>query len=453
MLGESELKNLADRALALSQAEQTEVVIFAPHSSLTRFANSYIHQNVEQQDVDIRVRAVVGKKIGVASSNDHSDEGLRAVVGRALALARHQQDNSDFQSLPAPRPVRRIDAFVERTARTGPEERAAVVGQICDAATKAGLTAAGAFRTSTAEVAVANSLGVFAYHRDTMTDINTVVMGEQGSGHAERVSTDVGDIDAAEVAKEAIDTALRNVNQIDLAPGEYDVVFKEYAVADILDFFAYLSFGAQAYQEKRSFMAGRMGERVMGEQITMWDDGLASNTVPNPFDFEGVPKERVTFIDQGVARDVVWDSYTAGKEGADGPDGQRRESTGHALPAGSTFGPVPSNMFLGTGDATLDEMVASTRRGVYVSRFWYTRTVHPLNVVVTGMTRDGTFLIKDGKITAPIKNLRFTQSYLEAMNRVEAIGKTATMQNAIVGVSRVPALKIARWNFSGVSEY
>ena len=450
MLGESELKNLADHALALSQAEQTEVVIFAPHSALTRFANSYIHQNVEQQDVDIRVRAVMGKKIGVASSNDHSDAGLRTVVERALALARHQQDNTDFQTLPAPRPVRRIDAFVERTARTGPEERAAVVGQICDAATKAGLTAAGAFRTSTAEVAVANSLGVFAYHRDTMADINTVVMGEQGSGHAERVSMDVGDIDGAEVAKEAIDTALRNVNQIDLAPGEYDVVFKEYAVADILDFFAYLSFGAQAYQEKRSFMAGRMGERVMGEQITMWDDGLASDTVPNPFDFEGVPNERVTFIEQGVARDVVWDSYTAGKQGV---DGQGRESTGHALPSGSTFGPVPSNMFLGTGDATLDEMVASTRRGVYVSRFWYTRAVHPLNVVVTGMTRDGTFLIKDGKITAPIKNLRFTQSYLEAMNRVEAIGKTATLHRAIAGVSRAPALKIAGWHFTGASEY
>ena len=454
MLGETELKDLADRALALSQAEQTEVVIFAPHSALTRFANSYIHQNVEQQDVDIRVRAVVGKKIGVASSNDLSDEGLRSVVERALALARHQRDNPDFQSLPAPKPVRQIDAFVERTAATGPEERAAVVGQVCDAATKAGLTAAGAFRTSQAEVAVANSLGVFAYHRDTMTDINTVVMGEQGSGHAERVSMDVADMDGAEVAKEAVDTALRNVNQIEVPPGEYDVVFKEYAVADILDFFAYLSFGAQAYQEKRSFMAGRLGERVMGEQISIWDDGLSPDTVPNPFDFEGVPKKRVTFIDQGVARDVVWDSYTAGKDGADGPDGQSRKSTGHALPAGSTFGPVPMNMFLGTGDATLDDMVASTKRGVWVSRFWYTRTVHPLNVVVTGMTRDGTFLIEDGKITAPIKNLRFTQSYLEAMNQVEAIGKTATLHRAIAGgVSRAPALKIAGWHFTGASEY
>jgi predicted Zn-dependent protease len=279
-----------------------------------------------------------------------------------------------------------------------------------------------------------------------MADINTVVMGEQGSGHAERVSFDVGDIDGDEVAREAVDKALRNVNQTTLPPGEYDVVFQEYAVADILDFFAYLSFGAQAYQEKRSFMAGRLGERVMGENIDIWDDGLARDTAPNPFDWEGVPRQRVDFVERGVARDVVWDSYCAGKE-------TDRASTGHALPAGNTFGPVPSNMFLATGDATLDDMVASTKRGVWVSRFWYTRPVHPLNVVVTGMTRDGTFLIEDGKITSPIRNLRFTQSYLEAMNRVEAIGKTSMLCQAIAGVSRVPALKIRGWAFTGVSEY
>ena len=445
MLGQEELKKLADRALEMSQADQTEIVVVAPHSALTRFANNYIHQNVEQQDLDIRVRSIIGKKIGVASSNDTSDDGLKNVVDRALNLARHQRENADFHSLPSPQPIKEADAYVERTARTGPEERAAVVAQICDAASRAGLTAAGAFRTASTEIAVANSLGTFAYQRDTLADVNTVVMSEHGSGHAERVSPDVGDIDGEAIAKEAVDTALRNINQTELPPGDYDVVFQEYAVADILDFFAYLSFGAQAYQEKRSFMAGRIGEQVMGENIDLWDDGLAADTVPNAFDFEGVPRQRVNFIERGVAREVTWDSYTAGKEG--------RESTGHALPAGATFGPVPSNMFLRAGDATLDEMVASTKRGVWVSRFWYTRPVHPLNVVVTGMTRDGTFLIEDGKITAPIKNLRFTQSYLEAMNRVEAIGKETMLHQAIAGVCRVPPLKIAKWTFTGASEY
>jgi predicted Zn-dependent protease len=446
MLGEQELRNLGDKVLAASKADQTEVLVFAPRSALTRFANNYIHQNVEQVDADVRVRAVIGKKIGVASSNDISDEGLRKVAEKASELARHQKENPDFQSLPAPRPIRRADAYVERTARCGPEERAAVVAQVCDAASRAGLTAAGAFRTAVAEVAVANSLGVFAYHHDTMADINTVVMGEHGSGHAERVSLDVGDIDGEAIAREAVDTALRNVNQIEIEPGAYDVVFQEYAVADILDFFCYLSFGAQAYQEKRSFMSGRIGEKVMGENISIWDDALAADTIPNPFDFEGVPRRKVSFIEDGIAREVVWDSYTAGKEGD-------RESTGHALPAGNTFGPVPANMYLKTGDATVEDMVKSTRRGIFVSRFWYTRPVHPLNVVVTGMTRDGTFLIENGEITSPVRNLRFTQSYLEAMNQVEAIGKDSMLHQAIVGVSRIPALKIAKWNFTGVSEY
>ena len=184
MIGQEELKSLADHALELSQADQTEIVVVAPHSALTRFANNYIHQNVEQQDLDIRVRSVIGKKIGVASSNDTSGDGLKNVVERALNLARHQRDNADFQSLPSPQPIQDADAYVERTARTGPEERAAVVAQICDAASRAGLTAAGAFRTASTEIAVANSLGTFAYQRDTLADVNTVVMSEHGSGHA-----------------------------------------------------------------------------------------------------------------------------------------------------------------------------------------------------------------------------------------------------------------------------
>jgi predicted Zn-dependent protease len=446
VISEQELKHLADTALSMSHADQTEVVIFSPHSALTRFANNYIHQNVEQQDIDVRVRAVLGKEIGVASSNDVSDDGLRAVVERAETLARHQKENPDFTSLPGPSPIPHVEGYVEGTARTGPEQRASVVGKVCAAASRAGLTAAGAFRTSVASVAVANSLGVFAYARDTMADINTVIMSDQGSGHAARTSMDVSEIDGAALAAEAIDKAERNVEQIELPPGEYDVVFQDYAVTDILDFFSYLSFGAQAVQEKRSFMAGRFGERVMGENISIWDDGLSPDTLPNPFDFEGVPRERVTFIEQGVARDVVWDSYTAGKEG--------RQSTGHALPAGNTFGPIPSNLFLGTGDSTIDDMVASTKLGVWVSRFWYTRPVHPLNVVVTGMTRDGTFLIEDGKVTSPIRNLRFTHSYLEAMNQVEAIGRTATLQQSdILGVNRVPPIKVRGWTFTGVSEY
>jgi predicted Zn-dependent protease len=451
MLGESQLKDLADRILAMSQADQTEVVVFSGSSALTRFANNYIHQNVEQEDVDVRLRVVLGQssggaKIGIASTNVLSDESLRALVEQATEMARRQKANADFRSLPGPQSIRSVDSFVERTARCAPEDRAAVVARICAAAVRSGLTAAGAFRTAVGEVTVANSLGVFAYHRDATADINTVVMGESSSGHAERVSLDVAEIDADDVAREAVDKAVRGANPVALEPGEYPVILEEYAVADLLDFFAYLSFGAQAYQEKRSFMSGRLGEKVMGENVSIWDDGLAPDTVANPFDFEGVPRQRVEFVTAGVASGIAYDSYSAGKE-------EGRQSTGHALPAGHTFGPIPSNTFLSAGDATKEDMLASIERGIWVSRFWYTRPVHPLKVIITGMTRDGTFLIEKGRITAPIKNLRFTQSYVDALNEVEAIGRETRLLPAIAGYSRVPALHIRRWNFTGATEF
>ncbi len=444
-LGESDLKSIADRILGASTADQTEVLVFTNDSALTRFANSYIHQNVELTSVDISVRAVIGKKIGVAATNILSDESLRGVAERAVTLARHQKENDDFQSLPAPAPIRQAAAFSERTAKYTPEERADVVAAICDAARRANVTAAGAFKTSTGEMAVANSLGVFAYHQETTADISTTMMVDSGSGYADRIAVDVGDIDGKALATEAIDKCLRSANPIALEPGQYDVILEEYAVADILDFLAYLSFGAQAFQEQRSFLSGHLGEKVMGENISIWDDGLAHDTIANPFDFEGVPKQRVEFITDGVAKGVVYDTYYAGKED--------KTSTGHGLPAGMTFGPIPSNMFLKAGTATKEEMLASVERGIWVSRFWYTRPVHPLKVLVTGMTRDGTFLIEKGKITAPIKNLRFTQSYLEALNQVEMIGKETSLHSAIIGVSRVPALKIKSWNFSGATEF
>jgi PmbA protein len=445
LLGESEIKNIADRILGASTADQTEVLLFANHSALTRFANSYIHQNVEQTSVEISVRAVIGKKIGVAATNILSDESLRGVAERAVMLARHQKENDDFQSLPAPAPIPQAHAFSERTANCTPEERADVVAGICDAARRAGVTAAGAFRTSISEATVANSLGVFAYHQGTTADITTTMMTDSGSGCADRIAIDVADIDGKALAAEAIDKCLRSANPIVLEPGQYEVILEEEAVADILDFFAYLAFGAQAFQEQRSFLSGHLGEKVMGENISIWDDGLASDTIPSPFDFEGVPKQRVEFITNGVAKGVVYDTYYAGKEG--------KISTGHGLPAGVTFGPIPSNMFLKPGTATKEEMLASVKRGVWVSRFWYTRPVHPLKVLVTGMTRDGTFLIENGKITAPIKNLRFTQSYLEALNQADMIGKETNLHSAIIGVSRVPALKVKSWNFSGATEF
>ena len=443
--GEDELQSLARRVLATVDADQAEVLVYGGASALTRFANSYIHQNVEESATSVHVRAVIGKKVGVATTDVVTEAGLSEVARRAVDLARLQQENVDFRSLPGPTPLTPVDAYVPRTAECTPEARAEAVRRVCEAAATSRLVAAGAFRTQQSELGVMNSLGVWAYHRDTTADINTVVMGETSSGHAERLTLDAGEIDGGALAAEAIDKCRRGADPRELAPGIYDVILEEYAVADIMDYFAYLAFGAQAFLEKRSFMSGRLGEKVMGENVSIWDDGLSLTGVPQPFDAEGVARQRVDFVVDGVAKDVAWDSYYGGIGG--------HASTGHALPAGETFGPMPGNLFLATGEATKEEMVASTRRGVWVSRFWYTRPVHPLTVLLTGMTRDGTFLIEDGRIVAPVKNLRFTQSYLEAMNQVEMVGRESRLLPHFAGCCRVPALKVRGWNFTGATEF
>jgi predicted Zn-dependent protease len=448
MLGESEMRRIAQSVLAASRADQTEVEVFWHNSALTRFANNYIHQNVELTDVDVRVRSVIGQKIGIASTNELSDEKLAAVAAKAYENAQHQRENEDFRSLPRPAPYQQVDAWVEATARCGPEERASVVGQICDASSRAGLTAAGAFHTTAHELALANSFGVFAHHVETQADINTVIMSDTSSGYAARVSKDVADIDGAAVGDEAVDRALRGVEPRTIEPGDYEVILEPYAVCDMLDFFSYLSFGALPFMEKRSFLSGRIGEKVMDDRISIWDDGLSPDAIPTPFDYEGVPKQKVTFIDGGVAAGVVWDTYLAGKQGG----GQ--QSTGHALPAGSTIGALPLHMFMAGGDATVEDMVKDVKRGLWVSRFWYTRTVHPLNVITTGMTRDGTFLIEDGKVVGPVRDMRFTQGYVEALNNVDAVGKDPMLVLGDFGggVRLVPSLKLSKWTFTGVKE-
>lgn len=445
MLTEVELRRIFDIGLAHSTADQTEIVLFDTDSSLTRFANNEIHQNVSERDTALLVRAVLGKKVGVASLNRTDDAGIRLAVERAIELARFQVDNPDFRSMPLQKPITKVNAYAEPTAACTPEQRARAVGVVVGRAAEQGLVAAGAFSTSVSQVAVANSMGVFCYHANTEANLSTVIMSDSSSGYADRLSQNVKDIDPEAVAQEAVGKALRGRDPQSLGPGEYEVVLEEYAVSDILDFFAYLGFGAQAVQEERSFMAGHIGQRVMGDNISIWDDGLAPNTIPMPFDYEGVPKQRVELIQQGIAHGVVYDTVTAGREG--------KESTGHGLPAGSTFGPVPIHLYLAPGSATKEELIRSVRRGLLVTRFWYTRTVHPLSVTVTGMTRDGTFLIENGEIVAPVRNLRFTQSYLEAFNHVDIVGAETWLKQSMFSYNRVPALKIAQWNFTGATEY
>ncbi|MFN8532039.1 MAG: TldD/PmbA family protein [Dehalococcoidia bacterium] len=442
MLTDAELRSLADHALAASDADQTEVIVSDVESSLTRFASNEIHQNVAERSFSLTVRAVVGKKIGVATTNDLSDEGVRRVVERAGMIARHSPDNPDFHSLPGPTPIPAADGWRETTARFSPEARALLAEPLCRRAHEEGLSAAGSIETRAEQTAVANSLGVFAIARHTTAGAVAVVMGESGSGYADRFSIDAADLDAEDLASDVLGRARRAQKPIDLPVGDYPVVLEPYAVADLLLYLGYLGFGAQSVQEQTSFLAGRFGERVMGENISIWDDPTGPGVVPEPFDPEGVPSRRVDLVVDGVAAGVVYDTLTAGRDG--------KQSTGHALQPGSTFGPLARHLYLAPG--TVDDLVRSIGRGLLVTRFWYTRPVHFLTVTMTGMTRDGLFLIENGEVVAPVKNMRFTQSYLAAMNDVLAIGRSTKLQIE-EGCYRVPGVAIGHWSFTGKTDF
>lgn len=453
MLGQEQCKQIAGRILARSTADQAEVVISAADSALTRFANSTIHQNVAESDAEVRIRVVLleaaggGARIGVASTNNLDEAALARTLEAALSIARLQPPNPDFHSLPEPLPLAEVASFSDATAGCAPEARARGAGTVCLLARDSGVVASGALTTASLEFGVYNSLGIAAYHRTSQADINTVIMSDTSAGYASAFSLDVRDLDFEAIGREAVAKCLRSRSPRPLDPGEYTVILEPYAVQDFLHMLTWTGFGAVAFQEGRSFMAGRLGQQIVDPRVSIWDDGLSPDGVPLPFDFEGVPRQRVDLIRAGVASGVVYDSYTAGKEG--------KRSTGHALPAPNPMGPVPINLFFAGGDSSLDEMVRSTERGIYVTRFHYTRPVDPMRVVITGMTRDGTFLVENGEIAYPVKNLRFTQSYLEALNHLESLSRDTRLLTGMAGFAcdRMPALKVHQFRFTGATEF
>lgn len=438
---------LLERGIAAAGvgAGEVEATYHATDAALTRFANSRIHQNVAEHDATLRLRVVRDGRTGVAGTNRLDDEGIQAAAERALAIAERAAVNPDQPPLPMPDgPTEPELGYVAATADAGPELRAAGVQAVIAAADDARLEGSGAFATQVNTLAVANSSGVRSRQVGTEAKLLTVMMGAGGaSGYAQAFGTDVREIDAAAVGQEAADRGRRSADAVDLEAGSYDVLIDEYAVANLLEYTSLAAFSALAVQEGRSFMD--MGERVMGENVTIWDDGDDPTGIPSPLDFEGVRKRRVDLVTAGVVTGVVHDSATAHRAGV--------ASTGHGLPQPNTWGPVAWNLFMAPGSASRASLLAGLKRGLWITRFHYVNIVHPRKGVLTGMTKDGTFLVEDGQVVAPVRNLRFTESIPEAFSRVEAIGAETRLVGAeYSGITcRVPALRIRDFTFTGTT--
>jgi predicted Zn-dependent protease len=439
---------IAERVAALASAAgagEVEALVSVDRAQLTRFANSEIHQNVAETNGSLNLRVAIGKRVGVASSNRLDDDGLRRVAETAVAIARNSAELEDWGGLPEPTPITDVPAaWSDATAGTTPEQRAAGVRAVIAAADAAGVRAFGSFSTSTEELGIVNSHGVRAAQRRTASQLLTVTMANDGgSGYAEQGGVDVGAIDAAAVGREAAEKARASANPAAVEPGDWTVVLEEYAVVDLLSMLAYMGFSALAVQEERSF--AEPGKVIGSELVTIVDDASEPGAMPMSFDYEGVAKQRVVLVDRGVCRDVVFDVQTAARAG--------RTSTGHGLPAPNPYGPFPLNMVMSPGSTARDDLVGEMDRGLLVTRFHYTNPVHPKLAIVTGMTRDGTFLVEGGRITGPVRNLRFTQSYLAALAGTVAVGRERRTIRGDFGGVLVPPVRIEGWTFTGATEH
>jgi PmbA protein len=446
LIGPDEVRRVADAALSVPGADGVEVLFMHEWGGLTRFASSSIHQSTHREDTGVRVRVVTEGRIGVSASNDFSLEGARRAAESALEMASVVAPDPMFPGLAPPAATSEHQAFDEPTASTTPDQRAEAVAELVSQCPQ-GFTAAGAYETLASEVAVANTEGQFCWAPSSQASINTVVTGSDGgSGFAEVFAAGKDELDPSVIGTRASDKAVASRSPRDIDPGRYTVVLEPAAVSTLVGFLAWIGFGGRSLFEGRSCFSGKQDQQVAAPLVTIYDDALSDGTLGLPFDFEGVPRSRVDLIKDGVFLGGVYDLRTAKQAGT--------TTTGHALPPPNPEGPFPLNLFMAPGETGLEEMIASTERGLLVTRFHYTNIVHPVESTITGMTRDGTFLIEDGEIAQPVKNLRFTQSILEALSGTEMIGRdTELASEFFFSASRVPALKVASFNFSGRSDH
>jgi predicted Zn-dependent protease len=430
---------LADSVLEAVGHEGAEVAVIGCEEALTRFAGNRIHQNVAESSQRLRLRVISDDRVGVAEIRGEIEDAPRRLAAAAEAARRLSPPG---EVTPLPRPDAGADdpvAHSPATAACTPEWRAAQVERIVSVSMAAGFEAFGALETSLTHTVVVNGRGVRRHARSTSAGLVCVVRGAGGWGYADRHHFDTARLDVEGLAAEAVDTCGRNQGAEPIDPGVYAVVLSPYAVAELIAHLSDLGFSALARQERRSFM--RPGERLMSPGVTVTDDASHPDAMPFPFDDEGVSTRGVSCIEDGVCRSFLHDSATALREGV--------PSTGHAVPMPNTFGPWARHLIVGAGDRSGESLVADCERGLYVTRFWYVRDVHPLRTVITGMTREGTFLIEKGRLVRPVGDLRFTQSIVDALSDVRGIGRERSIEIDEGGRAILaPAMHLGHFAFS-----
>ncbi|HLH09012.1 MAG TPA: TldD/PmbA family protein [Terriglobales bacterium] len=462
MLTKDKAQSIFARVLKFSSADETELLISGGRSALTRFANNAITQNVAEENYTLSVRVNVNGRTARATTNKFDDESIRRVVEAATNLAKVQAPDPDLLPMAdasafdgkGPAPARN---FFE-TSTMGPQERADAVEKIVQVAHKQKLTTAGIYSTSESVDAILNSSGLVAYYTQTSAECSITMLAPDSSGWQKANSPDARNFDPVQLAEIAAQKAKASAGPQDLAPGKYTVILEPAAVLDLLGFI-FWDWGGQAILDERSFLNNRVGTKLFGENISISDDVYHPLQSGAPFDGEGVRRQRVLLVEKGVVSNLVYARGTAEKvrksEFADKVGPVR--ATGHGFPIPNEIGEMPMNIVLYSGVAgksrTVDEMIGGTDEGILVTRLWYIREVDPYEKILTGMTRDGTFLVKDGQIRGGIRNFRFNQSMVALLNNVLEMGEPVRASGEESFDMVVPAMKIRDFNFTEVTKF
>lgn len=442
-----DLKRLIVSVLRLGRqagAEETEVHVDEVGSALTRFANNAIHQNVAEHGLTISVRTVVDGRTARVTTNRTDEDALRAAVASSLSLAHSQPKDPNLLSLPGKQHYKPVKRFVAATAKLSAADRARAVRKACDLAVRNGQVAAGIFSSGQTQMAIGNSRGLFAAHRQTQAEFSITMQESGAASWAKANASDVRGINSQALAERASRKAHLAVNPQELAPGHYNVILEPAAVLDLVGFMFY-DFAATALEDKRSCFNERVGTQLFGKNISISDNAYHPLQLGAPFDGEGMPRQKVLLVDRGVPRNLVFSRASAKRA--------RKPPTGHGFALPNEYGEAPMNLVFSGGDSSREEMVASTDRGLLVTRLWYIREVDPYEKVLTGMTRDGLFLVEGGKVTRAVRNFRFNQSILEMLRNVQQMTPAVRAAGEEAFEMVVPAMKVSGFHFSEPTKF
>ena len=439
-------RELVKRIKTYLKKNDFEVVVIENNSELTRFAQSYIHQNVAETDLDLTLKVINEDRISMVEVNSIDEQVLSKNIEKAIELSRISPKLDYHYQLVKPQLYKIKSKYSEKTANFTPLKRARLINYLIKEVNREGYEAAGAFKTEETTLLVANSEGVFAFDQGTKVDFNGVITKDNSTAYASFIDSDISNFNIKKITDELLSVAFKNVDQVEIEPGIYTVILSPEAVASILDYTAYTAFNGKLIAEGKSFFSANRRKKIFPEIITILDNPLDEFTLPMPFDFVGYPREKIYLIKDGVIVDGVYDHLTALK--------YNLKCTANTLPPESaSMGALPFNLVMKGGEDNIRDIISHTKKGVYITRFHYVNVLNPMSVQLTGMTRDGTFLIEDGKMIKAIKNMRFNTSVIDMLKSVDMISKERQTKKGLVGPVVAPYLRTNNFTFSSKTSF